>query len=158
MRIEMRPVDLATEAEAISEMDKKIFLPSDAFDDPARWEGYECFWIVVDGQVAGSVALAPNRDFGGSWEKDTLCPGCLFIVTTGILPEFQRRGVGSFVKAWQIDFAKRNGFARISTNFRKSNLGSLRLNTNFGFKVVDEVPGYFSDPDEPTIVMELELS
>ena len=157
MHIEMKVADTTIEAEALCEMDKKIFLPSDAFDDPEMWEGYECFWIVVDGQIAGSVAMGLNLDFGGSWEKDAPCPGCLFIVTTGILPDYQRKGIGSFVKEWQIDFARRGGFTRVSTNFRKSNIGSRRLNEKFGFKVVGEVADYFSDPDEPSIVMELEL-
>ena len=157
MRIEIKSVNLATEAEALCEMDRKIFLPSDAFDDPTLWEEYECFWIVCDGQIVGSTAMGLNVEFGGSWEKDDPCPGCLFIVTTAILPEFQRKGIGNFVKAWQINFAKRGGFKRISTNFRKSNVASLRLNTKFGFKVIGEVADYFSDPLEPSIVMELQL-
>lgn len=157
MHIELRPADSISEAEALCEMDKKVFLPSDAFDDPTMWEDYECFWIIADGEIVGSVAMGLNVEFGGSWEKDDPCPKCLFIVTTGILPEFQRKGIGNYVKQWQIDFARRGGFTRISTNFRKSNVGSLRLNEKFGFKVVGEVADYFSDPDEPSIVMELVL-
>jgi GNAT superfamily N-acetyltransferase len=138
-------------------LDSKIFLPADCFDDPEMWKEYITFWIVADEQVVGSIALGQNLEFGGDWGTDKPSPGCVYLASTGILPEFQRKGIGNFVKQWEIDWARSHGFTRISTHCRKSNAGSLRLNTKFGFRVIGEVADYYEDPVEPTIVMELVL-
>jgi ribosomal protein S18 acetylase RimI-like enzyme len=157
VKIEIRPADNIIEAEALSEIDRKIYLPSDCFDDPELWKDYECFWIVVDDIIAGSIAIGLNLEFSGSWDEDKPCPGCIYLAGTGLLPEFQRKGIGDIVKQWEIDYAKSHGFQRISTHCRKSNLGSLRLNQKFGFQIIGEFADYYEDPDEATTVMELIL-
>ena len=96
-------------------------------------------------------------EFSGSWDTDAASPGCVYLVSTGTLPEHQRRGIGNFVKQWEIDWARSHGFTRISTHCRKSNAASFRLNTKFGFQVIGEVADYYTDPDEATTVMELKL-
>jgi len=40
---------------------------------------------------------------------------------------------------------------------RKSNVAMIGLNKGFGFRVTRTTPHYYSDPDEPTVVMELTL-
>lgn len=157
MKIEIKPADVVTEAANLIALDARMFLPSDRFDDPGDWQEYIAFWIVVDGQVVGSIAFGLNVEFSGSWDIDKSNPGSLYIASTGILPEFQQKGIGNIVKQWEIDWAKSHGFKRISTNCRASNQGSLRLNAKFGFKVISEIPHYYEDPDEPAIVMKLEL-
>jgi ribosomal protein S18 acetylase RimI-like enzyme len=156
VEIEIRPADGVADADALCALDAKIFLPSDCFE-PAYWADYEVFWIVVDGQIVGSIALGLNMVFSGDWKVDKKNPGCLYIASTGILPEFQHKGVGNFVKQWEIDWARSHGYAEISTHCRKSNVGSLRLNTKFGFEIIGELLDYYTDPIEPTVVMELKL-
>ncbi len=157
MNIEIRPADTSAEAAALAALDAKIFLPSDCFEDIEIWQEYEAFWIILDGEIIGSIALGRDLEFSGSWEFDAQCPRCVYLASTGILPEHQRKGIGIWVKQWEIDWARSNGFTRISTHCRKSNFGSLRLNAKFGFVITAEIPGYYEDPDEPTIVMELVL-
>jgi GNAT superfamily N-acetyltransferase len=157
VEIEIRPADTVIEAEALCALDARIFLASDCFTDPSWWADYEVFWVVVDGEVVGSIALGLNMEFSGDWDVDKPCAGCVYLVSTAILPEFQRKGIGNFVKQWEIDWARSHGFTRISTHCRKSNVGSLRLNAKFGFQVIGEVVDYYEDPVESTIVMELVL-
>jgi ribosomal protein S18 acetylase RimI-like enzyme len=61
------------------------------------------------------------------------------------------------MKAWQVAYARRNGYRRMVTNSRNSNTAMIRLNRKFGFKVIRTVPGYYDKPEEPAVVMELQL-
>jgi ribosomal protein S18 acetylase RimI-like enzyme len=83
--------------------------------------------------------------------------GTLYIASTGIIPEFQSVGLGRLMKAWQVSYARYHSFRRIVTNCRKSNVAMIGLNKGFGFRVTRTTPHYYSDPDEPTVVMELTL-
>lgn len=64
---------------------------------------------------------------------------------------------GSKQKQWQIEYARERGFEIIVTNMRESNTRIIRLNNKFGFTTRELVPGYYSDPEEAAVVMELKL-
>lgn len=139
----------------LCELDEKIF-DEDAFRTPDLWEGLEAFFIEADGSIVGSTALRHNTDIAESYDADYVdLPGSIYIVSTGLLPEWQRKGIGSKIKAWQIKHAQTCGFARIVTNARSSNAGSIRLNQKFDFQIIRSIPGWYGDED--TVVMELML-
>ncbi|HXP87485.1 MAG TPA: LamG domain-containing protein [Bryobacteraceae bacterium] len=50
-----------------------------------------------------------------------------------------------------------HGFHRIVTNTRSRNARMIALNQEFGFRIVRTTPGYYSDPKDATVVMELQL-
>jgi ribosomal protein S18 acetylase RimI-like enzyme len=50
-----------------------------------------------------------------------------------------------------------SGFELIVTNMRKSNSPIIKLNEKLGFTIREISPGYYSDPSEDAIVMELRL-
>jgi [ribosomal protein S18]-alanine N-acetyltransferase len=79
------------------------------------------------------------------------------VETTGLLPEHRGKGLGTRVKRWQIDYAKRNGFKRIVTNCRVSNSRIIALNLQHGFRVIRTTHDYYDSPNEATVVMELLL-
>lgn len=108
--------------------------------------------MVVNGSTIGCLALKHDVD-----HDEEPRPGCLYIESTGVLPEHQRQGFGARMKDWQIEYARQHGFRLIVTNARQSNNSSIRLNQKFGFRTREVVPDYYSDPDEPAIVMELEV-
>jgi ribosomal protein S18 acetylase RimI-like enzyme len=83
--------------------------------------------------------------------------GTVYIQSTGLLREFRGRGLGKRIKAWQIEYAKRNGFRRMVTNCRESNAAMISINEKFGFKAIRNTPGYYED-GEATVVMELVLA
>ena len=60
-------------------------------------------------------------------------------------------------KLWQIEFAKQQGFGTIVTNTRQSNVPMLQLNLKLGFVIREVAPHFYYEPDEPAIVMELQL-
>ncbi len=137
--------------------DRKVFRASDRF--PVEyWRILDSYWMLVGGVKAGCCAFEKHVDFQQDLRQDELNPrmrGSLYIATTGILPRFQGQGFGRLLKAWEISFARYEGFRRIVTNTRERNVAMIRLNEAFGFKIIRTTPRYYSGPSEATVVMEL---
>jgi GNAT superfamily N-acetyltransferase len=151
--IEFRRVIVPAEIDGLCELDRKIFheFPADLFI-PEEWAEFESYWMIVDGKIVGCSAFIRDSDF-----DDEPRPGCLHIMSTGVLPEFRRRGFGMKQKRWQIEFAKQQGFQVIVTNTRESNVAMRELNLKLGFAIREVSPHFYYEPDEPAIVMELQL-
>jgi len=151
--IEFRRAAIPDEIDALCEFDRKVFhaYPSDVYG-PEAWKEFESHWLIVDGIIVGCTAFGHNVDY--DYEAR---PGYLFISSTGVLPEFRRKGFGKEQKKWQIEYAKKNGFKIIVTNMRQSNEPIIRLNEWFGFKQRKVHLHYYHEPDEAAIVMELDL-
>lgn len=152
-KIEFRNVVLPAEMDALLDIDRKIFhaYPADLFT-PEDWAQFESYWMIVDGKIVGCTAFVRDADY-----DDEPRPGCLHIMSTGVLPELRRRGFGMKQKLWQIEFAKQQGFGTIVTNTRQSNVPMLQLNLKLGFVIREVAPHFYYEPDEPAIVMELQL-
>ena len=160
MKTEFREAQLPREIRSLVAFDRTVFSESDSFH-PSDWATYKSFWMIVDGKKIGCCAFQEHVEFQQDIRSDQANPkrkGWLYIVTTGILPEFQRRGFGSLLKSYQIAYAYRNGFTRIVTNTRKRNAAMLALNRKYHFQVVRTTPRYYSDPIDSTVVMELRLA
>jgi GNAT superfamily N-acetyltransferase len=153
MKIEFRKVIIPDEIESLCEFDRKAFafFPADLFD-PEDWEQYESYWMIVDGKTVGCSAFVHDVDY-----DEQPRPKCLYIISTGILPELWGQGLGSKQKQWQIESARQWGFEVIVTNMRESNTRIIRLNKKFSFIIRELVPGYYFDPEEAAVVMELKL-
>ncbi len=139
MRVEFRKAIQPRETRALMAFDRRVFAPSDRFD-AAYWRCCEAWWMLVGRVKVGCCAFDEN-----------------YIATTGILPAYRRKGLGSLMKAWQIAYAKHRGFACLIAHARKSNGASLALNQKFGFRIARTVAGYYEDPPEPGVVMRLDL-
>jgi len=152
--IEFRKARIPEEAEELQRLDQKIFaeFPGDLFalED---WMEFESYWMIDDGVIVGCSAFLPNVDF-----DSTPRPGCLYIASTGVLPEMRRRSYGRKQKEWQIEYAKQHGFRTMVTNMRRSNRLILRLNERLGFKFRGIAPSFYSDPEEDAFVMELDVT
>jgi ribosomal protein S18 acetylase RimI-like enzyme len=151
--IEFRKALIPDDIEALCDFDRKVFgaYPEDLFL-PEVWEEIESYWVMANENTIGCLALKRDVDY-----DEEPRPGCLYIETTGVLPEYQGQGFGSRMKEWQIEYARQNGFRLIVTNARQSNDSSIRLNRKLGFRTREVVPDYYSDPDEPAVVTELEV-
>jgi ribosomal protein S18 acetylase RimI-like enzyme len=159
MQTEFRKSVLPDEISDLRAFDRKVFSKADLFT-AEEWEEYESFWMIVDGTVIGCSAFQLNVDFKEDVREDQINPpmkGSLYIATTGILPAFQRKGMGTLLKSWQIAYAKYRGFSRLVTNTRKSNISMILLNSRVGFRIIRTTPRYYTSPAEPTLVMELKL-
>jgi ribosomal protein S18 acetylase RimI-like enzyme len=104
--------------------------------------------------------MEEHADFADDLADDGVSPrreGSLYIASTGILPNFRGKGFGQLSKAWQIAYARVNGFSRIVTNTRRRNAAMIALNKKFGFRVLRTTPRYYREPTDATVVMELFL-
>jgi ribosomal protein S18 acetylase RimI-like enzyme len=141
--------------------DRKAFreYPGDWFDRE-YWEACDSWWMIVDDRKVGCCAFERHLNFREDAGMDGDNPrrgGSLYIATTGILPAFRGRGLGTLLKSWQLSYAQMHGFTRVVANTRKSNRPMIRLNKKFGFKIIRTTPNYYRCPSESTVVMELRL-
>jgi ribosomal protein S18 acetylase RimI-like enzyme len=119
----------------------------------------DSYWVIVDGRVAGCAAFVHDVEFQEDLREDgenAAHPGTVYIQSTGLLRAYRGQGLGKRIKAWQIEYAKRNGFRRMVTNCRESNAAMISINEKFGFRAIRSTPGYYAD-GEATVVMELVL-
>jgi ribosomal protein S18 acetylase RimI-like enzyme len=147
------------EIRSLLAFDHKVFEKAEWFDRE-DWRTYESWWLTVNGRKIGCCAFERHVDFQQDIREDgrnSRLRGSLYIASTGILPEFRRHGFGRLMKSWQISYARHHGFTRIVTNTRKSNKSMVDLNKKFGFKKLRTTPGYYDDPPEATVVLELLL-
>lgn len=142
--------ELPRDLRSLVSFDRKVF-PSDHFG-AAEWRRYESWWLELDGRRIGCCAFERNTDCEGA-----ACPGTVYIATTGILPAFQGMGFGQLMKAWQIVWARRNGFRQIVTHTRKRNKAMIALNRKFGFRETGTIRNYYDDPPDSAVVMEAEV-
>ena len=157
MHAEFIKIDLEKEVDRLVEMEAKIFSPSDRLL-AKHFEGTECYWVVADGVIVGCTAFRHNyivvKELGL-----ISCEGGFYIMSTGIMPEFQGIGLGNKIKEWQISHAKAEGFVRITTMCRENNLRMINLNKKFGFAVSSLVfPNSYHDPEESGIIMYLDIA
>jgi hypothetical protein len=110
------------------------------------------YWMIVDGSIVGCSAFVPNLDY-----DERPRPKCLYIISPGMGPGVSGAGLGAKQKKWQIEHARQHDFEVMVTNMRQSNTRIISLNKKFGFTTRELVPGYYSDPEETALVMELRL-
>ena len=160
MNTQFRRAILPRELRSLVIFDHKAFheYPSDWFDREV-WKACEPWWMIAGGEKIGCCGFEPHVDFLGDVNPyaNPRLRGSLYIVTTGILPRYQGQGFGDLLKCWQVLYARRHGFTRIVTNTRKGNQPMIALNKKFGFRVLRTTPGYYRDPPDSTVVMELLL-
>ena len=154
MVIEFRKALIPDDLPALCDFDRRIFhdYPGDLFS-PEVWSEVESWWMIVDGETVGCTAFLNHVDYNGRRKH-----GTLYIMTTGVLPEYRNRGYGRAQKEWQIEHARKEGFTTIVTNSRQGNTRMIELNRALGFEIRRIEPHYYHDPDEAAVMMRLRLS
>ncbi|MBZ5520738.1 MAG: GNAT family N-acetyltransferase [Acidobacteriia bacterium] len=150
MTLEFRKARIPEEIPALCEFDRRIFheYPGDLFS-AETWRHLETYWLIADGEIVGCSAFVHHVDYDESPRH-----GTLYIMTTGVLPEYRNRGYGKAQKEWQIEYARRHKFKRIVTNSRQSNTRMIALNQQYGFKIRGLAPNYYRNPVEAAVVLE----
>lgn len=148
---------LPQDARALSEMDARIFVGSEDAFGPDDWNGLEVFWVTVCGERAGTIAF--RRDCGGcthDWEYFDQ-EGSLYVVSTGILPEYRCMGLGIVLKAFEVWYARKHGFETVVSHARASNTASIAMNLKLGFEITERIKDQYTDPTEDAVKLELRL-
>lgn len=99
--------------------------------DSGRVWGYLCFWLVAE---------------------ET------HILNLAVHPQWRRRGVGSRLLEYVVDFSRAKGVEEISLEVRRSNYRAISVYRRFHFQPLGIRPRYYQDTGEDAIIMGLRLS
>lgn len=158
--IKIRAARIPGEIGTLLKLDAQTFQEADVITSEDEWlyywKGALCYFLSVGSTLAGSLVLCAHK---GMWDEEkeilTDVPGCVHLVSIGILPEFQGRGLGSLLMTLGITHARVGGFSKVVSVIRPSNIASRKLHERFGFrKTGTTISGYFEEPDEPGVMYE----
>ncbi|MBI3812303.1 MAG: ribosomal protein S18-alanine N-acetyltransferase [Nitrospirae bacterium] len=90
--------------------------------------GYVCFWMVFDE---------------------------LHLLNLSVRPDRRRIGIGEELARWTLSWARENGARLATLEVRASNEAAKRLYEKLGFKVVAVRQGYYREPKEDAVIMNL---
>lgn len=96
---------------------------------------------TVDGAVAGYVGFLGVLDE-------------LEITNVATHPDYRRRGVGRALVAALLDYARANGFRRVTLEVRVSNAPAIALYKSLGFTPCGTRKNFYSNPREDGIIYE----
>jgi ribosomal protein S18 acetylase RimI-like enzyme len=124
---------------ALVRLDRRCFKPIDAF---AWCEFFElCLWPGV----IALKAMAADRIVGFIAGDPHPREGHTIIVTVGVDPDWQGRGIGEqLLRAVEA----RSTLARLRLMVRVSNLPALGLYCKLGYAIVDTWRGYYGDGED----------
>lgn len=132
---------------ALVRLDARCFKPIDRFGwyeflSLCVWPGLISLKAVAGERIVGFVAGDPRRPEGHT-----------IIVTLGVDPDWQRRGLGeALLRAVEA----RSSLPRLQLMVRQSNRAALRLYRKLDYQIVDEWRRYYGD-GEDAYVMEKNL-
>lgn len=123
----------------------KELLAAFARAEPTRGE----MWVAED----------PGTDelLGYAGIEVSALRGEMDVINIAVAPEHRRRGVGEALMRWIIDLCKRKGVPLLWLRVRASNRVARRFYRRLGFKQRGRFDGYYLDPDEPAIIMAMDV-
>src|SRR5579864_3854772 len=130
MKTEFKKARVPAELRSLRAFDRRIISKSDLIAS-VDWRSYESYWLLVDNKRVACCAFEKHVDFQGDVREDgnnSRRQGSLYIVTTGVLPQFQHMGFGTLLKSWEVSYARYHGFTRIVANTRSRNAPMIALN------------------------------
>ena len=79
------------------------------------------------------------------------------INNVAVHPSMRGRGCGEILLRYAMKLAVQNGSRRVVLEVRPSNLTALRLYQRLGFRIIGELPGYYSN-DENALVLSVDIA
>ncbi len=108
--------------------------------DPGRGDGREAIsnTLSLGGKII-VVTLARGDIIASSW---ITCDGRrLHLHHVGVLPEFQRRGIGRMISLMSVDYAREKNL-QIKLEVHRSNTSAVELYRSLGFKYLGDYDVY----------------
>ena len=124
---------------ALVRLDRRCFKPIDAF----AW--YEFLGLCLWPTVISLKAVAGDRIVGFVAGDPRPHEGHTIIVTIGVDPDWQGRGIGEQLMRAVED---RSALARLQLMVRVSNVAALKLYRKLGYDIVDTWRAYYGDGED----------
>lgn len=99
---------------------------------------------TADGTLAGFVVAS-------------LVPPESEIEFIAVAPEYQRRGIGRALLTAAMEELRRRGVTQVLLEVRESNVSAQAMYRNAGFVETRRRSGYYSDPVEDAILLQLQI-
>lgn len=106
-------------------------------------------WVAEDpktGEIVGYTGIEVSALWG---EVD--------VINIAVAPAHRRGGVGRLLLERIISLCRRRGVPLLWLRVRASNRGAQRFYRTMGFRARGRFQGYYVDPDEPAVIMAMEI-
>ena len=141
----LRPNDAGAVTEILGQSPEAVLWPETSVREVLEWKGILGIASEAPGEVVGFLIGRQVKD-----EAEVL--------NVAVAPQSRRRGEGgALLRAAVVEFRKR-GANRVFLEVRESNAAGIAFYTKHSFSKVGRREGYYRDPVEAAIVMEIRLS
>ncbi len=107
-------------------------------------------WVAEDPDTGGVVGYA-GVEVSALW-------GEMDLINIAVDPAYRRRGIGEALLKWIIRRCRREGIPLLWLRVRASNEGARQFYRRLGFEPRGKFDHYYEDPDEPAIIMAMDVS
>lgn len=142
---EVRPLrsdDAAVVAEILSQSPEAVFWPEASVREVLAWKGILGLATVVSGQIVGFLIARQVKD-----EAE--------ILNLAVAPKWRRRGEGGSLLGAAVAEFRSRGVKSVFLEVRESNTSGIAFYKNHTFFPTGRRDGYYRDPVEAAIVMEI---
>lgn len=141
----LHPEDAGAVTEILRRSPEAVFWPESSVREVLEWKGILGLASEARGEVVGFLIA---RQVGDEAE----------VLNVAVAPENRRKGEGgALLKAAVVELLNR-GASRVFLEVRESNAAGIAFYAKHSFSKVGRREGYYRDPVEAAIVMEIRLS
>lgn len=141
----LRPDDAGEVAEILHQSPEAVFWPETSVREVLEWQGILGIASEVRGKVVGFLIARQVRD-----EAEVL--------NLAVAPEWRRRGEGGALLRAAVVELRKQGVNRVFLEVRESNAAGIAFYRRHSFFSAGRREGYYRDPVEAAIVMEIRLT
>jgi ribosomal-protein-alanine acetyltransferase len=106
-------------------------------------------WVAADAKT-GDVLGYAGVEVSALW-------GEMDIINIAVAVDHRRRGIGRLFIERIVSLCRRRGVPLLWLRVRASNRGARKFYRLMGFRERGRFQGYYEDPDEPAVIMAMEL-
>lgn len=137
--------DAATAAEILRQSPEAVYWPESSVREVLEWKGTLALASEARGEVVGFLIARQVRE-----EAEVL--------NLAVAPENRRAGEGGRLLRTAVAELRKRGASRVFLEVRESNAAGIAFYAKHSFSKVGRRDGYYRDPVEAAMVMEIRLT
>jgi ribosomal-protein-alanine N-acetyltransferase len=106
-------------------------------------------WVAADPKTGGILGYA-GMEVSALW-------GEMDVINIAVAAEHRRRGIGRLFIERIVRLCRQQGVSLLWLRVRASNRSAHRFYRRMGFRARGRFQGYYVDPDEPAVIMALDV-